>query len=143
MATFQTLEKTIYVIAYLIKKLFSMFEMWPFTSIWLEISINWYTKSQGPKNKCINFTKGGFTPAPLTLLGIRVVLLQKQAIEQRFSSLTVYSSGIFDMFTLHLTITIDKIGRGYLIALRSKWFIERVQVCSLKPQKLATYFHIN
>ena len=34
--------------------------------------------------------KGGFTPAPLTLLAIRVVLLQKQAIVQRFLSLTVF-----------------------------------------------------
>ena len=33
--------------------------------------------------------KGGFTPAPLTLLAIRVVLLQKQAIVQRFLHLTV------------------------------------------------------
>ena len=36
----------------------------PFTSIWLEISINWYTKSQGPKKKCTYFTKGTIHSCP-------------------------------------------------------------------------------
>ena len=30
----------------------------PVVSIWLEMSINWHTKSQGPKTKCVNFSKG-------------------------------------------------------------------------------------
>ena len=33
------------------------FDTSPFDSIWLEISIDWYTKSQGPKKKCIHFTR--------------------------------------------------------------------------------------
>ena len=52
-----------------------MFDISPVVSIWLEMSINWHTKSQGPKKKCI-FLGGEFTPAPWTLLVIRVVLLQ-------------------------------------------------------------------
>ena len=28
----------------------------PFDSIWLEISLSWHTKSQGPKKKCTHFT---------------------------------------------------------------------------------------
>ena len=32
------------------------FDTSPFDSIWLEISIDWYTKSQGPKKKCTHFT---------------------------------------------------------------------------------------
>ena len=36
----------------------------PFTSIWLEISISWHIKSQGPKNKCICFTREKILPYP-------------------------------------------------------------------------------
>ena len=57
---------------------FSKFETTPFTPIWLEISINWYTKSQGPKKKCTHgthFKKERIHSCPLTLLAIRVVLL--------------------------------------------------------------------
>ena len=36
----------------------------PFTSIWLEISTNWYTKSQGPKKKGISFSRGRIYPCP-------------------------------------------------------------------------------
>ena len=61
----------------LYKHFFSKFETSPFTSIWLEIFINWYTKSQGPKKNVPILQKGGFIPAPLTLLAIRVVLLHK------------------------------------------------------------------
>ena len=32
------------------------FDTLPFDSIWLEISIDWHTKSQGPKKKCTQFT---------------------------------------------------------------------------------------
>ena len=31
-------------------------------SIWLEMSMNWHTKSQGPKTKCVNFSKGRIDP---------------------------------------------------------------------------------
>ena len=48
----------------LYKNFFSKFETWPFTSIWLEISINWYTKSQGPKKNCTHFTKGRIHSCP-------------------------------------------------------------------------------
>ena len=36
----------------------------PFTSIWLEISINCHTKSQGPMKKCTHFTKGRIHSCP-------------------------------------------------------------------------------
>ena len=34
-----------------------MFATSPVASIWLEMSINWYTKSQGPKKKWIHFSR--------------------------------------------------------------------------------------
>ena len=43
--------------ALLYKKNLSMFNTSPVGSIWLEISINWHTKSQGPKKKCAHFTR--------------------------------------------------------------------------------------
>ena len=59
----------------LYKKILSMFDSLPVVSIWLEMSINWYTKShKDPKNVFI-LQEGGFTRALLTLLVIRVVLL--------------------------------------------------------------------
>ena len=75
MATFQTLNKKNLYNSLLYKKFFSKFETWPFTSIRLEMSINWHTKSQGPKKNVPILKEGGFTPGPLTLLVIRVVLL--------------------------------------------------------------------
>ena len=33
-------------------------------SIWLEMSINWHTTSQGPKKKCIKITKRRIDPCP-------------------------------------------------------------------------------
>ena len=41
----------------LYKKLFSKFETWPFTSIWLEMSINWHTKGVC-RILCIGFVFG-------------------------------------------------------------------------------------
>ena len=58
-------------------------------SIWLEISINWHTKSQGPKKKCTLFQDGGSTLAPPTLLLIRVVLLHTDWFVKFFNSPTV------------------------------------------------------
>ena len=64
---------------------FPKFETWPFASIWLEMSINWYTKSQGPKKKLAHFTRERIHPYPphsgseLTQPVFRVVLLQKRA----------------------------------------------------------------
>ena len=46
----------------LYKKILSMFDTSPVVSIWLEMSINWHTKSQGPKTKCVNFSKGRIDP---------------------------------------------------------------------------------
>ena len=51
-------KQKIYLILCYMKFLFSKFDISPFDSIWLEISINWYTKSQGPMKKCNHFTKG-------------------------------------------------------------------------------------
>ena len=42
----------------LYKKFLSMFDSLPVVSIWLEMSINWRTKSQGPKKKCTDFFRG-------------------------------------------------------------------------------------
>ena len=47
---------------YYITKSFSKFETLPFTSFWLEISINWLTKCQRPKKKCIYFSRGRIYP---------------------------------------------------------------------------------
>ena len=41
-------QKSLYN-ALLYKKILSMFDTSPVGSIWLEISINWHTKSKGPK----------------------------------------------------------------------------------------------
>ena len=49
-----------------------MFETSPFSSIWLEIFINWHTKTQGPF-----FNGGGFIAVLPTPLVIRVILLHK------------------------------------------------------------------
>ena len=46
----------------LYKKILLMFDTSPVVSIWLEMSINWHTKSQGPKTKCVNFSKGRIDP---------------------------------------------------------------------------------
>ena len=40
------------------------FDTSPFDSIWLEISTNWHTSSQGPKKKCIKITKRRIDPCP-------------------------------------------------------------------------------
>ena len=48
--------------ALIYKKILSMFDTSPVVSIWLEMSINWHTKSQGPKTKCVNFSKGRIDP---------------------------------------------------------------------------------
>ena len=42
----------------LYKKILSMFDSSPVVSFWLKMSINWHTKSQGPKKKCTNFFRG-------------------------------------------------------------------------------------
>ena len=54
----------------------STFDTSPVDSIWLEMSVNWHTKSQGPKKNLLIFLGEGFTPASLALLVIRVLLLQ-------------------------------------------------------------------
>ena len=41
-----------------------MLDTSPVVSIWLEMSINWHTKSQGPKKKCDNFSRGRINPWP-------------------------------------------------------------------------------
>ena len=47
------------------KKILLMFDTSPVVSIWLEMSINWHTKSQGPKTKCVHFSKGRILPYPV------------------------------------------------------------------------------
>ena len=48
----------------LYKKILSMFDTSPVVSIWLEMSINWHTKSQGPKKKLIYSSRGRINPWP-------------------------------------------------------------------------------
>ena len=68
------LQKNLYNAA--LNKFFnSKFDTSPFDFIWLEISKNLHTSSQGPKKNLSKLQKGGLTPVPLTLLVIRVVLL--------------------------------------------------------------------
>ena len=52
-----TLSKKCLFNTYYINIFLSKFETSPFTSIWLEISTNWYTKSQGPNKKIYPFYK--------------------------------------------------------------------------------------
>ena len=49
----------------LYKKILSMFDSSPVVSIWLEMSMNWHIKSQGPKKKLLTLNKGSFTPYAL------------------------------------------------------------------------------
>ena len=65
MAKYQTLKTKIYLIPCYMKFLISKFDTSPFDSIWLEISSNWHTKSQGPMKKCSNFTKRRIHPCPV------------------------------------------------------------------------------
>ena len=62
MAKYLTLKTKISYNRILNKFLFSKFPTSPFNSIWLEISIDFHTKSQGPMNKCSHFTKGRIHP---------------------------------------------------------------------------------
>ena len=57
------LQKNLYNVA-LYKKILSMLVTSPFDSIWLEISTNWHTTSQGPKKKSIQITKERTDPCP-------------------------------------------------------------------------------
>ena len=41
-----------------------MFDTSPVISMWLEMSMGWHTKSQGPKKKCIHFAKRRIDPCP-------------------------------------------------------------------------------
>ena len=50
--------------ALLYKKILSIFDTSPVYSIWLEISINWHTKSQGPMKKCVHFSRGRIHSCP-------------------------------------------------------------------------------
>ena len=62
------------------KKILLMFDTSPVVSIWLKMSINWHTKSQGPKKKCTILHERGSTPALPTLLVISVVLLHTEKV---------------------------------------------------------------
>ena len=73
------------------KKILSMLVTSPFDSIWLEISTNWHTSSQGPKKKCIKITKRRIDPCPAHTArnkGSFTTMVLWTA--QRFLSSTVY-----------------------------------------------------
>ena len=57
------LQKNLYNAA-LYQKILSMLFTSPLESIWLEISTNWHTSSQGPKKKSIKITKRRIDPCP-------------------------------------------------------------------------------
>ena len=46
------------------KKILLMFDTSPVVSIWLEMSINWHTNSQGAKKKCAYFSRGRINSYP-------------------------------------------------------------------------------
>ena len=54
-------EQKIYIMFYYKKKFFRMFDT-SLVSIWLEMAIDWYTTSQGPKKNCIHFSRGRKNP---------------------------------------------------------------------------------
>ena len=69
------------MITILYKILFSTFETSPFGSIWLEISINWHTKSQGPEKKCICFTRGRINTCPAHTTFVQSFLSRSVSID--------------------------------------------------------------
>ena len=50
---------------------FYLYEILYFISIWLEISINWHIKSQGPKKKCTGITRERIHPRPAHIVCIQ------------------------------------------------------------------------
>ena len=91
MAKFWALNNFFYLIPYYIKRFFSTLKTSPFDSIWLEISTNWHTTSQGPKKKSIKITKGRIDPCPAhTARNKGSFTTMVLWIAQRFLSSTVY-----------------------------------------------------
>ena len=73
-----------------------MFDSSPVVSIWLEMYINWHTKSQGPKKKCIHFFRGRINHCPAhTACNCGIVLLHIWRFVQSFFSPTVYWIGSY------------------------------------------------
>ena len=104
MATSQTLKRYFLCNMVLYKKIVQGLKLCHLTPFdWKFLRIGTLRAKDLRKNVLI-LQKGGFTPVPLTLLAIRVVLLQKQAIVQRFLSLTVCSISYwqFDIHNMYL-----------------------------------------
>ena len=75
-----------------------MFATSPVGSIWLEMSINWPTTSQGPKKKSIQITKRKIDPCPShTARNKGSFTTMVLWIVQRFSSLTVSMEVFWDL----------------------------------------------
>ena len=91
--------KFFYLIPYYIKWFFSTLKTSPFDSIWLEISTNWHTTSQGPKKKSIKITKGRIDPCPAHTAhnkgSFTTIVLW---IGQRFLSSTVSASLCYTLY---------------------------------------------
>ena len=93
MAKFWALRKIFLYNMVLNKKNCSRLKTSPFDSIWLEISTNWHTTSQGPKKKSIKITKGRIDPCPAhTARNKGSFTTMVLWIAQRFLSSTVYES---------------------------------------------------
>ena len=91
MATFQTLNKKIYIIAYYIKNCFRSLRRGHLPLFdWKCLQIGTLRAKDLRKHVTI-FQKGGSTHVPPTLLVIRVVLLHKRAFVKSFNSPTVDS----------------------------------------------------
>ena len=62
------------------------------------MSINWFTKSQGPGKNVFVFRGGGSTLTPPTPPVVRLVLLHTEPVVQDLCPGTVHMSIIFDTF---------------------------------------------
>ena len=83
------------------KLFYPKFETWPFTSISLEMSINWHTKSQGHMTKCVHFSRGRIDP-----------YLAHTARTKVFEFNCMYNVSIFKLnlayFPMYFTMYYDK-----------------------------------
>ena len=95
-----SIERIFLYNATLYKFFCKMFTTSPVGSIWLEMSINWHTTSQGPKKKSIQITKRRIDPCPAhTARNKGSFTTMVLWIVQRHLSWTVYN-----LNCLHITL---------------------------------------
>ena len=76
------------------------FQTSPFSSIWLEISINWHTNSQGPKKNCVRFSRGRIYLIPHTPPVIKAVLLHRWCVIHKKINWNIWVSTISGQLNL-------------------------------------------